>query len=209
MSRLQLHGTPLSHFTRKVRILLGELGVAYDFMRLPGVLATSTALFAGNPLLRVPALVDGDVQVFESDHIARHVATRFDPADRFGVRSERVDDLNTLAVVNGVMANEVTLILAQRAGGVDMTAPYFGKLRAAIGSALAWLDARVDPGGFDYRDIALVCMWQHLSYYRLVDVDQYRALAARIARSAARPTVAATAPAASLAEAAAAGWTPG
>ena len=211
MSRLQLHGTPLSHFTRKVRVLLAELGVAYDFVRLPGVLVTGTAAFAGNPLMRVPALVHGGVQVFESDHIARYIVGHFDAADRFGVRSEHVDAMNRLAAINGIMANEVTLILAKRAGGVDMTAAYFGKLRAAMESALTWLDERTDVehGDFDYRDIALVCMWQHLAHYELIDgIGRYRALATRVARFAARPSIAGTTPAASIAEATAAGWMP-
>lgn len=206
---LQVHGTPLSHFTRKVRVVLAELGVAHEMVWLPGVLAP--APFAGNPLMRVPALVDGAEQIYDSDHIARYVIGRFDPADRLAVRSEAVADLNRLAAISGIMANEVTLILAQRAGGVDLATPYFGKLRAAIDRALGWLDERVAPdAAFDYRDIALVCMWQHLAHYRFVeDLDRHRALADRVAHLAARPALASTAPQAALAEAAAAGWVAG
>lgn len=209
MSRLQLHGTPLSHFTRKIRVLLAELGIEHDFIRPPGVLVAGTAAYGDNPLMRVPTLVDGADHIFESDHIARHVVRRFDPADRFGVRSDAVDDLNRQAALNGIMANEVTLILAKRAGGVDMDAPYFAKLRTAIESALAWLDARTPGGGdFDYRDITLVCMWQHLVHYALVPLTPYGNLAARVERFATRPSVAATTPEASLADARAAGWQP-
>jgi glutathione S-transferase len=59
MPALQLIGTPLSHFTRKIRVLLAELGVEFEFVRAPGVLAPATASYGGNPLLRVPTLVDG------------------------------------------------------------------------------------------------------------------------------------------------------
>ena len=210
MSRLQLHGTPLSHFTRKIRVLLAELGIDFDFVRPPGVLVAGTQAYGDNPLMRVPTLVDGDDHIFESDHIARHIVRRFDPTDQFGVRSDAVEDLNRLAALTGIMANEVTLILAKRAGGVDMTAPYFGKLMTAIESGLAWLDARAPTGDrFDYRDITLVCAWQHLEHYKLLSVDRYGTLAARVARFATRPSVVATAPEASLAEAKAAGWSPG
>ena len=41
MDKPQLHGTPLSHFTRKIRILLHELGVAFDFVRTPNLLEAS------------------------------------------------------------------------------------------------------------------------------------------------------------------------
>jgi glutathione S-transferase len=113
---MRLHGTPLSHFTRKIRILLAELGVDFEFVRAPSVLAKEGAAYGDNPLRRVPALVDGEVMVVDSDHIARYLVGAHDPGDRLGVRSERVEDLHRLAVANGVMDNEVVLILAQRTG---------------------------------------------------------------------------------------------
>jgi glutathione S-transferase len=121
---------------------------------------------------------------------------RFDPDDRFGVRSERVVDMNRLAVTSGVMANEVVLILARRGGLDDLEGvAYFRKLFAAIRNGLGWLDAQVDDEPrFDWRDIALVCMWQHLAHYKLVDLAPYPRLAARVARFADRPSVASTAP---------------
>lgn len=208
---MKLHGTPLSHFTRKVRILAAELAIPLEFVRERTVMATSAAAYANNPLMRVPTLVDGDVTVIESDHIARYLVGRFDPDDRLGVRSERVEDLNRLAVINGVMANEVTPILAKR-GGLDITGvAYFDKLLVAIDSGLAWLDERTEPDapGFDYRDLALVCAWQHLAHYGLRPLDPYRRIAARVERFADRPSVASTAPQRSLDEAKAAGWSPG
>ena len=116
MAKLQLHGTPLSHFTRKVRILLAELGVAYDFVRAPSVLATTPAAYGDNPLMRVPTLVHDDVALIDSDHIARYLVAQFDPRDRFRVDTRDAAELNRLAVVNGIMANEVVLILAKRGG---------------------------------------------------------------------------------------------
>ncbi|MEJ7598859.1 MAG: glutathione S-transferase family protein [Kofleriaceae bacterium] len=213
MTSLQLIGTPLSHFSRKLRILLAELGVPFTFVRPPGVLTHTPATYGGNPLMRVPTLIDGDVTLFESEHIARYLVRRHDPADRFGVGSERVDDLNRLALINGVMANEVVVLLSRRAGleATDSVA-YFRKLLAAIDLALAELDrgVEVDAPSFDYRDVALVCMWQHLVHYQLrADLARYRRIAARVTRFADRPSVASTTPEASLAEAAAAGWQPG
>lgn len=211
---LQLHGTPLSHFTRKIRILLAELDVAFDFVRESTVLATTPAAYGNNPLLRVPTLVHGDVTLVDSDHIARYLVATFDPHDRLGVTTTRPDDLNRLAVVNGIMANEVVLILAKRGGFADVEqVAYFRKLAGAIDAGLAWLEAHAarDHDAFDYADIATVCMWQHLDHYRLSMVsslDAYPRLASRVAQLAARDSVARTAPQASLAEATAAGWSP-
>ena len=213
-AKLQLHGTPLSHFTRKIRILLAELGVAYDFVRGSSVLATSPADYGNNPLMRVPTLVHGDVTLIDSDHIARYLVSVFDTHDRFGVDTKHPDDLVRLAVVNGIMANEVVLILAKRGGLSDLEqVAYFRKLASAIDEGLAWLEALVAPAGdrFDYADIATICMWQHLVHYQLsmlAPLARYPRLAARVAHLSTRDSVARTTPEASLAEATAAGWAP-
>lgn len=194
---MQLHGTPLSHFTRKIRILSAELAIPVEFVSTKSVMATAPAAYADNPLMRIPTLVDGATTVIDSDHIARYLVGRFDAADRLGVRSERVDDLNRLAVTSGVMANEVVLILAKRGGLEDIeSVVYFQKLMAAIDAGLAWLDQKVEPEapGFDYRDIALVCMWQHLAHYGLRPLTPYARIAARVERFADRPSVAPSTP---------------
>ena len=207
---MKLHGTPLSHFTRKIRILLAELGVPFEMSWAPSVLADGARDYADNPLLRVPTLVDGDQWLIESDHIARYVVAKFDPEDRLGVRSELPRDLNRLAVVNGIMANEVVLILAKRGGLSEIeSVAYFRKLLSAIVGGLEWLDAAVDDDPrFDYRDVALVCMWQHLAHYKLVSLEPHTRIAARVARFEGRPSIATTTPEASLAAAKAAGWSP-
>lgn len=194
----QLIGTPLSHFTRKVRVVLAELAIPYDFVRADGVLATATANYGDNPLLRVPAWRDGDVTLFDSDHIARYLVARHDPADRLGVLAcDRPAALNQLAIANGVMANEVVLILAACAGFAELDrVAYFTKLRGAIANGLAWLDAHVDAdAAFAYPAIATACAWQHVRHYALVPTDGYPRLAAYVARLAERPSLAATAPA--------------
>jgi len=210
--RVKLYGTPLSHFTRKVRIVLAELGVPFEMVWARSVLAATPDAYAENPLMRVPALVDDGELVIDSDHIARYLVGRFDPGDRLGVRSERVADLNALAVLDGIMDNEVVLILAKRGGVANLEdIAYFRKLASAIDGALAWIDDRIAPesAAFDYRDITLVCLWQHLLHYQLVGgLDRYAKIAARVARCAERPSVAASTPQASLEAARAAGWQP-
>jgi glutathione S-transferase len=198
MTMLKLYGTPRSHFTRKIRILLLELGLDFELVEVAGLLGGAATTYGDNPLMRVPALVDGDQLVIDSDHIARYIVERYDPDDRFRVRSESVADGNRLAVINGIMANEVVLILTKRGGLDDLSgSSYFSKLVTAIEHALAWIDRETDPdpNQFDYRDIALVCMWQHVRYYQLVgDLEQHQRIAARVASFAARPSVASTAP---------------
>lgn len=206
--RLRLHGTPLSHFTRKVRILLSELRVDYEFVRSPSVLSPPGSAYANNPLRRVPALVDGNATIFDSEHIARYIVVNRDPSDRLRVCSTLAGDLNRLAVANGVMDNEVTVLLTQRSGG-DISGGYCKKLIASASDGLAWLDARAPASSpFDWADIATICMWQHIEYTKVFDLRPHAKLAARMAELAARPSVAATSHDVVLTEAAAAGWKP-
>ena len=207
---MKLVGTPLSHFTRKLRILFAELGVDFEFVRTTSVLAPSPEAYGDNPLMRVPTRVDGRVTLIDSDHIARYVVDKYDPADRFGVRSDHARDLNRLAVANGIMANEVVLILARRGGLEDLDGvSYFRKLRAAIDRGLAWLDADVDlDARMNYADMTMICMWQHVLHYQSAPTDRYSRIAARVAQLAERPSVASTTPERSLADAKAAGWSP-
>ncbi len=200
---LQLHGTPLSHFTRKIRILLHELGVPFAFVRTPNLLEASAEAYGANPLMRIPTLVDCGTTLIESEHIARYLVEKYDPGDRFSVRAPSVTAMNRLAVLNGIMAHEVTLILARRGGLEELEGvAYFRKLLRSIASGLAWLDRELEPaeGGFDYVDIVTICMWDHVAHYQLVPgLDGYRGIAARAARFAGRDAFARTTPAASLA----------
>jgi glutathione S-transferase len=194
---LKLVGTPLSHFTRKVRVVLYELEIPFVFEPITDLLATQAAQYL-NPLLRVPALLDGEHTLIESDHIVRHIVTTRAPADGLNVLAPGVDDLNRLAVLNGIMQHEVTLILAARGGLEDaMRYEYFRKIGAAVGSGLAWLEGEIEDerDTFSYVDIATVCMWQHLVHYATVPgLDGFPRIARRVARFAARSSVARTAP---------------
>ena len=66
---MKLTYTPKSHFARKVRILLDAWGAAVDLVDV-GNVAESANIFAGNPLMMVPALTDGEVTVFEPEMTA-------------------------------------------------------------------------------------------------------------------------------------------
>ncbi len=205
MDRPKLYGTPLSHFTRKVRIVLAELGVPFDFIRAPDILATVTTTYGDNPLMRVPALVHQGQTVIDSDHIARVLVAQYDPSDRLDVCGARVSTLNQLAVANGIMSNEVVLILAKRGGLTDLDGvAYFRKLAAAIDTGLAWLELHVDPDAtdFSYADVATICMWQHVTHYGIAKaLDSYPRIAKRVAMFSERPSIATTTPEASLAAA--------
>lgn len=186
---LRLIYTPRSHFTRKVRLLLDGLGIGVELVDAVNAAEADPARFGPNPLMKVPTLIDGERVVFESDHIAAYLVRRHDPGDRFAVLATDVDTLNARAVMNGVMAAEVELILGARTG-LDTAHPRFDKMRAAIGQGLAWLEARhtVFPETPSYLGFHLVAMWDHIALYDLAPLE-YPRLRQVVARLDALPYV--------------------
>lgn len=168
---MQLHYTPRSHFARKVRILLRALQLEVELLDAGNAGDSDPARFGPNPLLKVPTLVDGDRVVFESDHIAAYLVRRFDPDDRFGVLSTDVDALNLRAVMNGVMAAEAELILAERSGTDTRAHRRFDKLRAGMQHGMAWLEAHhaALPHAPSYLAFHAVALWDHLQLYGLLE----------------------------------------
>ncbi len=169
---MQLFYTPRSHFSRKVRILLDALGLEIELIDVGNVADAIAAPYGPNPLMKVPMLVDGALSVFDSDHIAAYLVRKLDRSDQFDVLSTDADTLNARAVMNGVMAAEVELILAARTGLDTRAHRRFDKLRDSIQQGLAWLDARSGhfPSHPTYLTFHAVSMWDHLVLYQVADL---------------------------------------
>ena len=179
-----------------VRLLLDHYGLDYELVDVGNVADADAAMFGDNPLMKVPVLRDGDVFLIESDHIAAHIVRRHDPADRFGVLTTAPDALNMRAVLNGVMAEGVKIILAERTGLHTENLPVFQKARTGVENGLRWLEARsdqLDPAHAGYAEFHFVSMWDHLRRYALVPLD-YPKLAAIAASLGAQETIARSAP---------------
>jgi glutathione S-transferase/RNA polymerase-associated protein len=72
-----LYEHPLSPFAQKVKIALREKGVDFD-ARIPDLFSGGDAAFnAANPRREVPALVDGDLAVFDSTIILEYIEDRW------------------------------------------------------------------------------------------------------------------------------------
>lgn len=174
---MKLYGTPLSHFTRKVRILADLYNASYDFIDIGNVADGTIETFAGNPLMKVPVLKDGENWIIESDYIARYLSEKFDPADRFSVKTVNVQDLNIRAVLNGIMSEEVKVILAKRTGVPIEQYRFFDDALETIASGLSWLEqnaAAFDIETPSYKNFHFVCAWEHLVYYDLLPMPYPR-----------------------------------
>ncbi|MCG8503215.1 MAG: glutathione S-transferase [Sphingomonadales bacterium] len=192
---MRLFYTPRSHFSRKVRILLSALNLNVELMDAGNVADSDHEPFGPNPLMKVPTLVDGSQTIIESDHIAQYLVNQYDPGDRFGVLTQDVQQLNARSVMNGVMAAEVELILAQRTGIETDKLQRFNKIRESIVSGLNWLEQHPDhfPEEPTYSGFHLVCMWDHLKFYDTVPLHHTR-LEETVALLSERNYVADTAP---------------
>jgi glutathione S-transferase len=73
---LRLHDNPRSSNAQKVRFLLAEVGLDYDRVTVPFGPERPRWHRLVNPTGRIPALIDGDVVVAESNAILRYIAVR-------------------------------------------------------------------------------------------------------------------------------------
>ncbi|PQA86773.1 glutathione S-transferase family protein [Hyphococcus luteus] len=171
---MKLFATSRSHFSRKVRLLLDHLGTPYELVNIGNVADSDLTQFAGNPLLSVPVLEDGESWLIDSDNIAGYIVRTYDPEDRYGVNTQEAALLNARVILNGAMAKEVSLILAARTGLDPEAHAFFQKAKAALGNALAWLEdnsALFNPRDPHYADFHFISMWSHLDIYGLIDLD--------------------------------------
>ena len=197
-----LYLTPLSHFSRKVRIVLREIDLVCEESWVPDLLSADPADFGGNPILRVPVLRDGPAWIVESDQIVRYVLETYAKGtNRLAFFSMNAAQRNALSIISAIMGAEVELILSRRSGLVTEGAGlYFRRFREVIAHGMDWLErnaAAIWPEAeFSYLDIALICMWDHLGHIRLRDeTGSWPWIEAQAKRHASRPSVAATAPA--------------
>jgi glutathione S-transferase len=73
---LVLHANPWSSNAQKVRFLLAELGLPYELREVPFGDERPDWHLAVNPLGGIPALIDGDFELAESQAILRYLAAR-------------------------------------------------------------------------------------------------------------------------------------
>ncbi len=89
-----LYEHPISPYARKVKLFLREKGIPFELRQVTPTELDSAEFVAVNPRGEIPALVDGDVAIFDSTIICEYVEERFpeprlypvSPAERARVR---------------------------------------------------------------------------------------------------------------------------
>lgn len=197
MSEIVLVGRSSSHFTRLARVFAHELGVSYEFRPVFDLMAEDAAVFAGNPALKIPVLVDDEGPLFGAENICRELARRSGRRDSVVLRG----DCGARAVANAeelalhAMASEVTLIVAKASGTVAHP-----KVARGLEQSLARLDADLEalltalPAGrsLSFVEAAIYCLVRHLAFRDVADVRPWASLGAFCARFDERPSARAT-----------------
>ncbi len=174
-----MYYTPLSHFARKVRILLERYKLPYKLNNVGNVADSDIALFGHNPLMKIPTLVDGSTWVTDSDVISQYIVKTYDAEDRYDVLTFDWAKLNMRTVLNGIMQEEVKFLLAKRTGVPVEQYKYFDKMTKVIQGGLTWVNDNAklfDASRVGYLEFHLLCLWDHLEYYNLLDTRTYPSL---------------------------------
>jgi glutathione S-transferase len=166
---MKLYSGPLSLFSMKTRVAMGEKGLAHELVQVGW---SRTARYephhpdvvALNPKRQVPVLVDGDVVVYDSTLIGEYLEDRYpepplmprDPAGRVRCRKQEAaaDEIwfpHVWTLIEGVMYRS-----AADEGRVGSAVQAFGELAAAFDAGLG--DRPYWCGDFSFADIGTFVM---------------------------------------------------
>jgi glutathione S-transferase len=181
MAKFQIYGTPTSPPTRVARVAAIEYGHEFELCQMAWRV-TPDELFKLNPAGRVPALVHGDMTLYDSRQIWAYIEQLEDSQPSKGLR--RSDGPNRWREANAAT-------LAYEALGGMMTVrgmaeeppieehPYLDRSKARIHQCLSALDAMaeqgwlVEPGTFGLADAVTVCATDAMAGRETIDMKDY------------------------------------
>ncbi|MFL1468114.1 glutathione S-transferase family protein [Marinobacter sp. DUT-3] len=187
---MKLIGSTTSPYVRRIRILLDE--EPHDFVNLDIYGEGRDELRRNNPALKIPMLVDGDQEIYDSRIIARYLSAKQ------GRDPLTWNQQNQLTLVDAANDSAVTLLLSERSG-LDTQADvmFFNLQRERIMTTLRTLAAMVDDGQFEewnYPAMCLYCLVDWLDFRDLVSFEGVESLLSFRDRQKERPWVAETDP---------------
>jgi len=204
---MKLFYGPNSPYTRKVRVVLAERGIAYEPERVD-LTDPSPAFRAANPNLRIPCLVDGERTLFESNVILEYLlqqpggtaASDEPPLAAALTRPEHYwEDLQVLATIETLLDAGLNAFGLLRDGIQPEQSTTLRHELRRIPSQLDWLEARIGPEGFvpgvlsiQDLNLAIALMW--MDFRKPAPWRGRKRLEALVARYENRPSFQATRP---------------
>ena len=154
MSTIVLHDNALSSNAQKARLMLDILGVDYELREVPFGAIRPDWHLAVNPVGGIPALIDGDFQLAESNTILRYLADREGRNDLYPRDAQEratvdwVLDLWAIVIRPALFRFESLAygivpgdgLFAKPCGNADELAPVFDKVAPQIERAIMVLD---------------------------------------------------------------------
>lgn len=196
-----LVGRSSSHFTRTARIFALELAVPHDFRPVPDMSALDPAVYAGNPALKVPILVDERGSLFGTENICRALTERSGQRQRVVLRGDLSDRVvaNAEELILHAMSAEVVLIMSGHASE-DKGSGAPSKVRPSLENALGYLEQNVErvvaalpPDRLlSFCETSLFCLVTHLPFRKVMEVSGYPRLQAFCATFGQRASAQAT-----------------
>ncbi len=199
---LKIIGRNSSHFTRAALIFAHELELPYALIPVFDITATDSAVFSGNPALKVPTLIRGESRVFGAENICRTLADLSPKKLRIVWPEALREDVsrNAQELVWHSMAAQVQLVFGTVVAKLPADNVYFSKGRAGFEGAMGWLEANVAdalralPSARDLSlfEVTLFCLVEHLTFRNTLPIGPYPALAKFARDFGARPSAQAT-----------------
>ena len=185
---MKLLGSNTSPYVRRIRLLLDDSD--YEFVHLDIYGENRDVLRRNNPALKIPMLIDGDQEVYDSRVIARYLSEKQQrPALSW-------DQENQLTLIDAANDSGVILLLSAKSG-IETKGMFYDLQRERIMMTLRTLSAMVDAGEFEqwhYPAICLYCMVDWMDFRDLVDFSEVQSLLSFRDRMADQPQVRATDP---------------
>jgi glutathione S-transferase len=193
---IKLHGFPMSPNTRRALVMLEECAAPYEFVQVDLMSGEqkSPGYLALNPTGRVPALVDGDFILWESNAILVYLAAAH-PEKKLGGQSPReIGEIARWAFMNAAhLSPNVARIFAHTIRlPPDKRIPQLVEEgRAEVDRSLKPLDERLASREFllDRLTIADLSLAPTLANAAMLSIDlaRFPHVAAWLARVTARP----------------------
>jgi glutathione S-transferase len=164
---MKIIGSVTSPFTRAVRVACEELGIPHEFETTPPFAKLTPGQEAiirtHNPLMKVPILIDGDMEILDSRVIIQHLLKH--PSGSGFAGPENIPQENILTVIYGILdAGILRFILKTSHAEIDADKGYMARSLGRVRDGLAWLEKQPDLGRtFGVAEALLLCAleWIH------------------------------------------------
>jgi len=199
---VKLLASKTSPYARKVRVLLAEKQLAFEFVE-ESAWNADTTVPRYNPLNKIPVLVTDDgTCLFDSGVIAEYLEPMGAPAFLPPAGIERARVRRDEALGNGIADAGIAIFLERKREAARQDADWVARQRSKLDAAIAWLARELGGKAFlggdslSLGDVACACalLWLEFRLPEITWRTDYPALGRWIERMESRPSFAGTRP---------------